>query len=221
MSQELIRIVDNIARDKNIDRESIFVDLEEAIVSAARKHFGDMESNIVVNIDRATGAIVAFKDNVQIDMRRLGRIRLLDDPENEPPISELGVDPLLEQLDAEQIHGILRKRSAAIKAVLLDQSVFAGVGNWIADEVLYQARIRPQRPARRLSAEAVRRLCRCLGRIVARAVAVDADSARYPSGWLFHYRWDKDQQPVFIGGERIRFDVVAGRTTAWVPGRQR
>ncbi|MHC4745179.1 MAG: transcription termination factor NusA [Planctomycetota bacterium] len=74
MSQELLRIVDNIARDKNIDRESIFVDLEEAMISAARKHFGDAEVDIVVSIDRETGEISAFKDNVEIDIRRLGRI---------------------------------------------------------------------------------------------------------------------------------------------------
>ncbi len=74
MNQELLRIVDNIARDKNIERESIFVDLEEAMISAARKHFGDTESDIVVNIDRDTGEITALKDDEQIDIRRLGRI---------------------------------------------------------------------------------------------------------------------------------------------------
>lgn len=74
MNQELLRIVDSIARDKNIDRESIFADLEEAMVSAARKYFGDPESNVVVSIDRETGKVTAFKDDVQIDIRRLGRI---------------------------------------------------------------------------------------------------------------------------------------------------
>jgi N utilization substance protein A len=74
MNQELLRIVDNIARDKNIDKESIFVDLEEAMVSAARKHFGEPESNIVVSIDRGTGQISAFKDDVKIDIKQLGRI---------------------------------------------------------------------------------------------------------------------------------------------------
>jgi N utilization substance protein A len=74
MNQELLRIVENIARDKNIDKESIFVDLEEAMVSAARKHFAEPESNIVVNIDRSTGEITAFKDDVQIDIKQLGRI---------------------------------------------------------------------------------------------------------------------------------------------------
>jgi N utilization substance protein A len=74
MSQEITRIVDNIAHDKNIDRESIFADLEEAMVSAVRKHFGEPESEITVRIDRSTGEISAFKDNVQIDMTHLGRI---------------------------------------------------------------------------------------------------------------------------------------------------
>ena len=74
MNQELLRIVENIARDKNIDKESIFFDLEEAMVSAARKHFAEPESNIVVSIDRGTGEITAFKDDVQIDIKQLGRI---------------------------------------------------------------------------------------------------------------------------------------------------
>jgi transcription termination/antitermination protein NusA len=74
MNQELLRIVENIARDKNIDKESIFRDLEEAMVSAARKHFGEPEGNMVVRIDRSTGQITASKDNVEIDIRQLGRI---------------------------------------------------------------------------------------------------------------------------------------------------
>lgn len=74
MSQELLRIVENIARDKNIDKESIFIDLEEAMVSAARKHFGEPESNIVVKIERSNGQITASKDGEKIDIKRLGRI---------------------------------------------------------------------------------------------------------------------------------------------------
>ena len=77
MSQELLRIVENIARDKNIDKESIFQDLEAAMVSAVRKYFGSEaveESDIIVYIDRATGGISAYKDEEEIDIRQLGRI---------------------------------------------------------------------------------------------------------------------------------------------------
>jgi len=74
MNQDLVRIVDNIARDKNIDRESVFLDLEEAMVSAARKHFGRPDSEIVVHIDRSSGEVTAYKDNERIDITQLGRI---------------------------------------------------------------------------------------------------------------------------------------------------
>jgi len=73
MNQELVRIVDNIARDKNIDRESIFTDLEAAMASAARKHFGAAEE-VEVQIDRETGDIQAYLDGEMIDIRKLGRI---------------------------------------------------------------------------------------------------------------------------------------------------
>lgn len=74
MNQELVRIIDNIARDKNIDKESIFADLEEAMISAVRKHFGEMDSIIVVHIDRASGEVTASKNDQQIDIKQLGRI---------------------------------------------------------------------------------------------------------------------------------------------------
>ena len=77
MNQELVRIVENIAKDKNVDKESIFQDLEAAMVSAARKHFAVLPTSgveIVVHIDRATGAIRAFKDDVEINIKDLGRI---------------------------------------------------------------------------------------------------------------------------------------------------
>jgi len=74
MNQELVRIIDNIARDKNIDKESIFLDLESAMVSAARKHFGDPEIDVEVHIDRATGDMTASKEGESLDIKRLGRI---------------------------------------------------------------------------------------------------------------------------------------------------
>ena len=153
--------------------------------------------------------------------RRLGRIRLLNDPAGEPPISRLGNDPLLELPTTMALRTRLEARKAPIKAVLLDQAFLAGIGNWIADEVLYQARLSPIRPACELSGEEVGRLRACLRRIIRRAVAVDAESARFPRTWLFHYRWGRDPEARTARGETIRFLTVGGRTTAWVPSRQR
>ena len=74
MNAELIRIVDSIARDKNIDRESIFGDLEAAMASAARKQFDVDEEDVEVRIDRETGTIDAWLEGESIDIRKLGRI---------------------------------------------------------------------------------------------------------------------------------------------------
>src|SRR5947207_10989627 len=68
------------------------------------------------------------------DPRRLGRIRLLRDPANEPPISGLGFDVLSDMPDARELHALLARRKAPIKAVLLDQGPLACAGNWIGGE---------------------------------------------------------------------------------------
>ena len=75
MNQELIRIVENIARDKKIDKESIFQDLEAAMISAVRKSFSAQEENeIIVSIDRDSGMISSSMDGEDIDIKKLGRI---------------------------------------------------------------------------------------------------------------------------------------------------
>jgi len=155
------------------------------------------------------------------DARRFGRIRLQERPETDRPIAKLGFDPLFGLPPVAELHPLLARRKAPIKAVLLDQSLFAGVGNWIADEVLYQARLRPDRRASALRpAETARLRARLLG-IVRHAVAVHADSDRFPKTWLFHHRWGKDAEARTARGERITHATIGGRTTAWVPSRQR
>src|SRR5512139_3724593 len=109
------------------------------------------------------------------DPRRLGRLRLRRDPEAEPPLARLGFDVLRDLPPARDLAALLARRSGPAKAVLLDQSLFAGVGNWIADEALYQAAIDPRRPASSLSPAEVARLRARLHAIVRRAVAVGAD----------------------------------------------
>ncbi len=156
-----------------------------------------------------------------IDKRRFGRIRLRENPRAEHPIAELGFDPLLNLPPARTLMTMLRTRRAPIKAVLLDQSFAAGVGNWIADEVLYQAKIDPQCPAHELNALQVRAMRAALKHIISRAVAVNAEKHRFPKSWLFHHRWGKNASATTARGEPIEFLTVAGRTTAWVPTVQR
>ena len=156
--------------------------------------------------------------------RRLGRIKLRDDPENQPPISRLGFDPYLEMPGVKTFTKQLTRRKAPVKAVLLDQGFAAGVGNWIADEVLYHARIDPRRRANELSEAEAKTLRTKLGYVIRKAVECDADYQRFPESWLFVHRWRKrDSKKGEITdheGNPVTFDTVGGRTTSWVPARQ-
>ncbi|MGA0419976.1 MAG: NusA N-terminal domain-containing protein, partial [Phycisphaerales bacterium] len=80
MNSETLRILDSIARDRNIDRELLINDLEQAMVSAARKHFNSLDAEeFGCEIDRISGAITIWRNHLDgeredIPLERLGRI---------------------------------------------------------------------------------------------------------------------------------------------------
>ncbi len=73
MNQELLKVVEHISREKNIDKQMVFEDLEMAMLSAARKAYG-AANDVMVRIDRTTGEINATRDDEPISMKELGRI---------------------------------------------------------------------------------------------------------------------------------------------------
>lgn len=152
------------------------------------------------------------------DGRRLARLWVGEDPHSALP--KLGPDMLLEPWAVDDLVKRLKGRTAPIKAMLLDQTLFCGVGNWIADEVLYQSEIAPQRLAGELSQTELSKLLVSLERVLDLAVQVGANSELYPKSWLFHYRWGGAKGHDTIDGGQIQRETVGGRTTAWVPTRQ-
>jgi formamidopyrimidine-DNA glycosylase len=158
---------------------------------------------------------------VMTDGRRLARLWLAESPEADLRVSALGPDAWRNLPPPKELHARLGSRTAPIKALLLDQALFAGVGNWIADEALYLARIRPSRPACDLALKDWQRLRQAVESVIDLAVEVGADSARYPDDWLFHHRWGGGKGPAEVAGRAIRRETVGGRTTAWVPGWQK
>ncbi|KAM1060644.1 hypothetical protein ACFX13_025820 [Malus domestica] len=185
------------------------------------------------------------------DKRRFARVRLLKDPTSVPPISELGPDALLEPMTVDELFECFSKKKIAIKTLLLDQSVISGIGNWVADEVLYQARIHPEQSAASLSKENCAALHTSIKEVIEYAVQVDAESIHFPREWLFHFRWGKkpgkvlekslevgadssqfpsdwifhsrEKKPgkAFVDGKKIEFITVGSRTSAFVPELQK
>ncbi len=74
-SQEMLRLIDSISRDRNVDKESLYSDIEQAMVSAARKHFNAVDTDeFTAELDRMNGKITIWRDNEEIPLESLGRI---------------------------------------------------------------------------------------------------------------------------------------------------
>ncbi|KAL1952308.1 hypothetical protein VTO73DRAFT_1457 [Trametes versicolor] len=162
-----------------------------------------------------------------LDARRLGRIRLCASPLTEPPISALGFDPILGMPIADDFKKGVRKRSCPVKALLLGQSFSAGVGNWVADEILYHARMHPEERCNVLSDEQLDALFKQTSEVCRIAVSVNADDSLFPEDWLFKHRWGKGKKEKHTlklpDGKpaTIKWITVGGRTSAYVAELQK
>ena len=108
-----------------------------------------------------------------------------------------------------------RHARAPIKAVVLLQAGFSGIGNWMADEILWRAKLVPSVPAGRLSSTqraALLRETRFVARESLRIISPNFDDP--PRNWLIHQKWKRDgicprhRSP-------LRKEMIGGRTTAW------
>ncbi|XP_050943352.1 formamidopyrimidine-DNA glycosylase isoform X3 [Cucumis melo] len=169
--------------------------------------------NLLVQLD--DGVDLSFTDK-----RRFAKVSLLEDPASVPPISKLGPDALLEPMALDEFIESLEKKKLAIKTLLLDQSYISGIGNWVADEVLYQARIHPNQSAATLSKESCAALHKSIQEVIEKALEVGADSSRFPNNWIFHSR-EKKPGKAFVDGKEIHFITTGGRTSAFVPELQK
>ncbi|HEY3861672.1 MAG TPA: DNA-formamidopyrimidine glycosylase family protein [Verrucomicrobiae bacterium] len=102
-----------------------------------------------------------------------------------------------------------------LKGALLMQDGFPGVGNWMADEILWQAALHPKHPAGKLSPPQIKQLYRRTRSVCREAMrTVAADYGDPPAAWLFHQRWGKGGRCPRDGSPLLRAEV-AGRTTCW------
>ncbi len=146
------------------------------------------------------GSLVLF------DKRRLSRVRL------NPGLAALGPDA--GTVTEAEFRDLVRRGTVAVKARLLDQSKIAGVGNLLADEALWQARISPQAPAGSLSRPAVSRLYQSLQAALASAEA----NGGVHTGEVIAARRRGGVCPRC--GAPMRQGVVGGRTTWWCSREQ-
>ena len=171
-----------------------------------------------VAFELTDGLRVAF-----IDPRKFGRIRLAGSVAEYQRAKKLGPDAL--DLTLPALTEALRGRKTLLKPLLLDQRLAAGLGNWIVDEVLFQARLHPERVAGSLSAAEVQRLHAAIGLVLRTAIDAEASYRLFPTSFLIHAR-EWDAYPV-AGSDAYKYcpadqhaivkKYVGGRATYYCP----
>ena len=174
----------------------------------------------------ADGHILALND-----ARRFGSVDLVDTEALEawPPFAALGPEPVAGTLTAAYLARALASRKGPIKALLLDQSLIAGLGNIYVCEALFRARLAPTRPGASLSGAALKRLTACIIAVIAEAIEAGGSTIRdyaQPNGELGYFaaRWQvygREGQPCGSCGTPIARLVQGGRSTFWCPTCQK
>ena len=157
------------------------------------------------------------------DPRRFGSVDLIDTAALDlwGPFAALGPEPLGELLTPAHLKGALSGRSAAIKLMLLDQRIVAGLGNIYVCEALFRARIDPRTAAGQVSTPALARLVPQIKAVIAEAIEAGGSTLRdyaQPDGQLGYFSkrfdvYDRAGAPCTCCGAPIQRFAQGGRST--------
>jgi formamidopyrimidine-DNA glycosylase len=152
------------------------------------------------------------------DPRQFGRVQFHTGKARPEVWAKLPPQVMEAAFSAERVGDVLRRHAKQpLKALLLDQRYFPGIGNWMADEVLWQARLHPNTPAGVLNKKDAGALHRWLRKVSKVALeTVGEDWSDPPKNWLFRHRW-KSGGACPRCGTPLKRAELRGRTACWCP----
>jgi formamidopyrimidine-DNA glycosylase len=183
--------------------------------------------------DKHTRLIIRFDDGKNElrfrDVRKFGFL-LCVEGEPESACSELGgLGPEPLEMGLPEFAAILKAHRGRIKSVLLDQRRIAGIGNIYADEMLFEARIHPERPASSIRTDAVERLYESMKNVLSLAIAGKGSTLRdyrdaegnEGSFQESHKVYGRTGEPCAVCGTPVRMKRIGGRSSHYCPRCQR
>jgi len=181
--------------------------------------------------DRHTHVTLRFEDGgpevFLRDVRKFGKVLWIEPGASHPRLEKLGPDAL--DLSGAELFAATRGRTASIKALLLDQTVVAGVGNIYADEALFRAGVRPGRRASRVTRRESLGIVEGLRSVLERSIESGGSSISdfvAPDGKDGHYQderrvYARGGEPCLTCGADVVKKVIAQRGTHYCPRCQR
>jgi formamidopyrimidine-DNA glycosylase len=199
------RVVDVIVRERRL-RWPIAANLEAAVRDQTVRSIDRRAKYILIRFDAGTlilhlgmsgslrlvGADTPLKAHDHWDLRmdggrvlrfhdprRFGSLHWTEaDPALHPLLAKLAPEPLSQAFDGEYLHRVTRKRSVAIKHLIMNSQVVVGVGNIYASEALFRARVSPRRAARRLTRQETQALAQAIKDVLGEAIKIGGTSLR-------------------------------------------
>jgi len=155
------------------------------------------------------------------DARLFGRVLFAEGKEAPKWWTKLPPELLSSAFTVKDLAIFLKRRARApIKAVLLMQERFPGIGNWMADEILWRAAIHPRQLAGSLDVAHIKTLYREIRWVCREAMRIIGKKwDDPPDSWLFNHRWQKGGTCPRTGA-KLEHATIGGRTTCWSPARQ-
>jgi formamidopyrimidine-DNA glycosylase len=160
--------------------------------------------------------LISFRNGYHLafdDQRLFGKVDLIEDPDGYVEEQKLGPDPL--DVDFPVFRERLQGRRGEIKATLMNQRVFAGIGNIYSDEILFQVRLHPKTSVRRLDESSFHGLHEQTRRVLRAAIEHAADPGGLPESFLLPNRQDGADCP--RGNGKVQKTKAAGRTAYYCP----
>ncbi len=188
-------------------------------------HFG-MTGSLQVYTDdyslpQYTRMAIHFEDGSRlafIDSRKFGRVEIIHSLDDYRDKGTLGIDLL--EIKPDDFVKALVHRKIPIKAALLEQKHFAGIGNWIADEMLFETGIHPEEPCYKLSEKELKALLSSAVAIVKVAIRKDTHYGDFPEDFFVNYRKKGAVHPNHPHS-KVESMRVGGRGTFIVPEKQK
>ncbi|QGU00180.1 Formamidopyrimidine-DNA glycosylase [Candidatus Syntrophocurvum alkaliphilum] len=179
--------------------------------------------NVDANIAESHVHLVVTLNNktkiVYQDPRRFGGVWLVKDMEGF--FSHIGKEPLSDEFTANYLYELTRKRKTPIKNLLLNQRLIAGIGNIYADEALYMAEVRPNRPANTLTKKEAQKLRNAIRKVLNTSIENRGTTFRdfrdgyNESGHFQNYLkvYGKTNEPCPVCTQILTREKIGGRTS--------
>ena len=166
---------------------------------------------LVVDKPRIYKYVLKF-DNVDFylqDRRRFSKLNVVTEKKHNKILDKLGIDIYSKEFTLKEFQKMLYDRKQNISALLLNQSILAGVGNYIRNEALYMAKVSPKRISNTLSEKEIKKLYQAIKKVYAANIGNKSYTFKV-------YGREKD-----IKGNKTKIEKIAGRDTYWVASIQK